>query len=317
MSLPQHTSVACIGGAHWDQKICLQQPAEMGTSNPARTTRSHGGVARNVAENLARLGCYVSLFSVLGDDVPARDLIAAMTELGVNCDDLLCAPDRTTANYSAVLNPDGALVIGIADMEIYCDLDAAWADATVPKLADHGVWVLDGNINAAGLSRLLRHPDRPAIVLVDPVSVAKSARLLPTLDRIDVLFPDRAEAAALSGLPVRNGEQALAAADHLCSVGVGSVVVSLGAAGIAMTDGSYRALLPAAPVGIVRDVTGAGDALLAGYVYGLIHGGEIPPELFGLAAAGLTIEVAATVNPDLTPERLQQRVADLADHGAS
>ncbi len=302
-------SVACIGGAHWDYKALLHQPVEFGSSNPAGTRRSLGGVARNVAENLALLGCEVALFSVLGDDEPGRELTAAMTRGGVDCAGLSHLGDHPTASYTAILDPDGSLVLGLAEMAIYGALDATWAQAIRPRLTDYDIWVLDANISAAGLKHLLHGPGRAAIALVDPVSVAKSARLLASLDDIDVLFPDAAEAAALSGIPASPGDAALAAADRLCALGVGKVIVSQGAAGIAVSEGSKHAHRAAFAADRVRDVTGAGDAFLAGYVYGLVSRQGRTPESFGLAAASLTVEVAATVDPHITPERLHQRAA--------
>ncbi|MHA1567103.1 MAG: carbohydrate kinase family protein [Alphaproteobacteria bacterium] len=313
MNTTQPISVACIGGAHWDHKALLAQPVEFGSSNPTDLCHSLGGVARNVAENLALLGCDVALFSVLGDDASGRELTAAMTLRGVDCAGLSCADGYTTANYTAVLDPDGSLVLALADMAIYETLDATWAQSIKPRLTDYAIWVLDANITAAGLKYLLQGPDRASIVLVDPVSVAKSARLVATLGGVEVLFPDSAEAAALSGVPASartpgySSTPALAAADRLCALGVGTVIVSHGAAGIVVSDGRDHAEWPAYPVDRVRDVTGAGDAFLAGYAYGLINGHEGTPESFGLAAASLTVEVEATVDPHITPERLRQR----------
>lgn len=317
MSPKQPISVACIGGAHWDYKVSLHRPVDLGSSNPVTTTRSLGGVARNVAENLARLDCQVAMFSMLGDDAPGRELTAALTQTGIDSRAVRIAANQATANYTAILNPDGSLLLGTADMAIYDQLGEAWAAAALPMLADYDIWVLDANLPEAGLKCLLSGPGRRPVILADPVSVAKSARLMPVLGQIDVLFPDHAEAAAMSDMPVTHSTQALAAAYRLCAMGVGKVVVSQGAAGIAVAERGTTALLPAAPVSGIRDVTGAGDALLAGYVYGLIHGGRGRPEHFGLAAASLTVEVAATVDPGMSPDRLRQRADAFANDGAA
>ena len=53
--------VLCAGGAVVDRLLHLHAPAVPATSNPARAAASYGGVARNVAENLARLGVDVGL----------------------------------------------------------------------------------------------------------------------------------------------------------------------------------------------------------------------------------------------------------------
>ncbi|MCA3574619.1 MAG: carbohydrate kinase, partial [Aestuariivirga sp.] len=60
--------VIVIGGANVDIKGRSSGPFVQGTSNPGEVTVSAGGVGRNIAENLSRLGVSVSLFTALGDD---------------------------------------------------------------------------------------------------------------------------------------------------------------------------------------------------------------------------------------------------------
>src|SRR5689334_16829941 len=64
--------VACIGGAHLDYGGLVRGRAVLGSSNPGTVHHDFGGVARNVAVNLACLGCSVSLVSRVGDDEAGR-----------------------------------------------------------------------------------------------------------------------------------------------------------------------------------------------------------------------------------------------------
>jgi sugar/nucleoside kinase (ribokinase family) len=66
--------IACIGGAHLDRHGVLHGPLVLGTSNPGAVHVAMGGVARNVAENLARLGERVTLVSRVGDDLAGRQV---------------------------------------------------------------------------------------------------------------------------------------------------------------------------------------------------------------------------------------------------
>ena len=54
--LSEENEVVCIGGANVDRKFHLNGGAQLGTSNPAAMSVSVGGVARNIADNLGRLG---------------------------------------------------------------------------------------------------------------------------------------------------------------------------------------------------------------------------------------------------------------------
>ncbi|MEZ5220286.1 MAG: PfkB family carbohydrate kinase [Ilumatobacteraceae bacterium] len=54
--LADRPAAAVIGGANIDMKAQSRARAATHTSNPGRTSMTPGGVGRNIAENLARLG---------------------------------------------------------------------------------------------------------------------------------------------------------------------------------------------------------------------------------------------------------------------
>ena len=89
-------------------------------------------------------------------------------------------------------------------------------------------------------------------------------------------------------------------------MGVGTVVVTLGSEGVFLADGVVSEAVPAiAPHGPLTDVTGAGDALVAGYIYGLSHQDPNPLRL-GLAAASLVLEAGGDMS-ELSADRLLER----------
>jgi pseudouridine kinase len=58
-----------------------------------------------------------------------------------------------------------------------------------------------------------------------------------------------------------------------------------------------------------RDVTGAGDALVAGTLFGLSQWNMLPDAAqFGLAAAAITVESEHTQAPELSAELLHRRM---------
>jgi pseudouridine kinase len=299
--------VACIGAVHIDAKARIVGEAHPGTSNPARVVRTPGGVAGNVARNLGRLGLPVCLFSIVGDDPEGRSLLGDLHAASVDTSGVRRSAGPPTASYLAVLDREGRLLVAAADMEIYDALDAAWADRVGPSLAEFDCWVIDANLPAPAIARLLAYA-KDTVVVADPVSVPKATRLEPVLDRVDALFPDRAEAFALAGVPAGGEVSVATAAAALRRRGVGVVVISLGSAGAYADDGLAPQQVAARAARVVVDVTGAGDAQIAGYVYGLSQGGRPSPLLWGMAAASLTVETIDSVRADLTPELLRRRL---------
>jgi pseudouridine kinase len=305
---PANQMIACIGGIVLDRKARVEGGARPGTSNPVSVTTSTGGVAANIARNLARLGCRVSLFSILGADDSGATAFRELEDSGVNASAILRSHTRPTASYTAVLEPNGELFIGLADMDIFEELDPPWSARIAPALAQCSLWIMDTNLPAHTIERLLKTHKGNATVLADPISIVKSERIRSSLARVDVLFPNRKEAAVLSGLEVNTPGDVAKAASEICKQGVGTVVVTLGRDGIYLDAGRGGKFLPVIPAKKVLDVTGAGDALVAGYAYGMLAGGNQEPALFGLAAASLTVETEKSIAEDLEPERLLERM---------
>ena len=90
-------------------------------------------------------------------------------------------------------------------------------------------------------------------------------------------------------------------------MGAALAVVTLGQDGVCVADGIGSNLRAAPAASRVVDVTGAGDALVAGYL-AAISRGENDPIGWGLAAASLAVETLETVPSDLSVDRLTDRL---------
>ena len=88
--------VLTIGSCGLDIVGRATDPIHPGTSNPAVLRMSPGGVARNVAENLARLGTDVHLISAVGDDPEGVLILTQAREAGINVDHVLTIPHART-----------------------------------------------------------------------------------------------------------------------------------------------------------------------------------------------------------------------------
>jgi pseudouridine kinase len=296
--------VLCVGGAVLDRRLTLLAPAVPGTSNPARSRTDHGGVARNVAENLARLGFTVGLVSRVGDDEAGRDLLARLRCVGVDVAGVAVVARAVTAQYVAVLGPDGELVLGAAAMDVLDDVDPAGrADSRAG--AD---WVFaDANLAPRALAGLLDAARRggAAALAVDAVSVPKVARLPADLRGVDTFFGNveegrawlRAHGRAVPGDP-------LDVAVETVRLGARRVVMTLGRDGAVAADSAGAFGVAAVRVEPV-DVTGAGDAAVAGTLAALAQGWPLAGAVGrGMLLAALTVQSPDTVRQDLTPALL-------------
>jgi pseudouridine kinase len=309
--LAEANRIVCIGGATVDRKYRSAHVLQEGTSNPVTSRRSFGGVARNVAETLARLGAPSSLISVVGDDENGRSLVKHLQSSGVDTTRLLTVNAHATAEYAAILGPDGELAFGIADMEIMNtitidDLQRVW-----PTLAG-ATWVFaDCNLPTMVMANLReRRAGARFRLAVDPVSALKVQRLQGDLTGIDVLFLNMQEAMALTGAEAASSPSALAAI--LCARGAGAVVLTVGGDGLLVAEGAHETALPSLKANVV-DVTGAGDALIAGTLSRLLVGEKLAEACrTGMLAAVLTIESEESVNTAMSPELIERHGHRLA-----
>lgn len=294
-------SIACLGGAVLDRKYHAKKPLIAATSNPARGSRSFGGVARNVAENLARLGADVRFVSIVGDDEGGRALLRHLESLGVNVRSVEVADGSPTAEYVAVLGPDNDLALGIADMDVFDRFGIEALDRAWNPLAACDWVFMDCNMPAVTIAALLARKQQGGFRLaVDTVSSPKALRLPDDLAAIDLLFTNEDEANTLLHRGDDDRLDAVDAARALRRRGAASVVVTMGARGamIATASGtSLQGAFPARPV----DITGAGDAMIAGTLFEMLSGASLSDAVrTGALVAALTVESESSVRPDLS-----------------
>lgn len=140
--LPQKKEVLCVGGANVDRKIQTTGQLQFGTSNPAESSQSCGGVARNIAENLGRLGCDVGLMTVVGDD-PEGEWLLEYTKAFADITPSQSLAESTTGTYTAVLDLEGEMAVALADMSIYESVNREFVEKKWGYLASSEMVILD------------------------------------------------------------------------------------------------------------------------------------------------------------------------------
>ncbi len=307
---PNEPPILVAGGINMDVKGRTLDTPQLGTSNPARSYLSPGGVARNIAENLARLGCPVHLLGAVGEDALGRALLDQTASAGVNVTGVL-RRSEATGTYTAVLDEHGELLIGLAAMQI---LDALTPGTVVDWLArvrEAALLVLDANLPERTLTLLAREARQSGVgVVLEPVSAPKAERLKAALAGTLLITPDLAELRTLTGLPTRTDHQIEAAARALTEQGVTHVLVTLGVRGSLHVPLDGPVSWTPATTATVSDVTGAGDSFTAGVVAALQRGLTLPAAArWGHASAALTVEHTGTVYEDLSPDTLNARLS--------
>lgn len=294
-----------VGGVNMDIGGSPLGPLVPQDSNPGRVRMSLGGVGRNIAHNMSLLGLDVRMVTALGDDMNAQKITTSCIELGIDLAPSLQVPGASTSTYLFITDEKGDMELAVSDMEIYQHLTPQFLAGKEQLFNNARLVVADTNIPAESLHWLAENCKAP--LFVDPVSTAKAVKVQPILGRLHTLKPNRIEAELLSGVPITDDESLARAAEALLDTGLKRVFISLGGDGVYAADHTGRRKVPCFPASMVN-TTGCGDAFMAALAWGWLEGlGLEDAAKAGLAAAGIAMEGAETINPELSPEGVKAR----------
>lgn len=306
--LPDKRPVLCIGAANLDRKLRSIATMQLGTSNPATAEEVYGGVARNIAENLARLNLPTALLTALGDDGAGRALQDHAQHAGIDTRGSLTLTDTATGTYTAILDERGELVVALADMALYDRMTPEFLANRLPQRAAASMTVADLNLPADSVSLLLEgaRADHVPLVLV-AVSQPKMARLPVDLAGLRLLILNRGELETLAGRALPTEADVRLACRAVQARGARDLVVTCGGQGVFHTRDGELVWLAAHEVDVV-DVTGAGDAFSAAICWSLYQGSDDLTLACrrGLKAAAMTLESHDTVSPMLATDVLDE-----------
>lgn len=286
--------VVVIGGANVDVKARSSAQVIPATSNPGTVVTSAGGVARNIAHNLALLGMDTALISVVGADAYGQLILDETAKAGVDTSLVKRLPGSTGV-YVALLDSAGEMTGAISDMAILAHLTLSHADEQALLQAD--IVIADCNLEVDLLRWLVNFCDTNGKrLLIEPVSVPKIMKLRSFPVKAYAITPNIDQLYALTGKTEINP-----AITALHAMGFANVIVHRGPDGaVVSSEGLPPQIIPALKGTHITDVTGAGDAAVAGLVCGLLDGLDLAKAAsLGQAAAaaklGTDASTAATL----------------------
>jgi len=320
--------VVVIGGANIDLR---GRPAgevlARHTSNPGNINVGSGGVGRNVAHNLALLNVPVTLLSAVGDDGEGIRILEETGKAGVKTEQMIISGEHPTGIYLAILDEKGEMEVAVSDMRILEEVTVEYLRSKAYLIKESKIVVMDTNIPEESIEYVVDLCNKVKVpLLIEPVSVEKAGKLRKVLDGsgkwyIDYTTPSEDELESILEAEV-GGHQNMGlvrAAEKLKRRGAKNVIVTLGKRGIYVScrgtgEGKKEdcwSKFMAPYRGEVVDVTGAGDALVAGLVYGIYKGYSLEVAArFGLGAAALTISAKEAVRRDLREGLLRSRIEE-------
>lgn len=299
--------VLVIGASNLDIKGQPDMPTLPGTSVPGRIRSSLGGVARNIAENLARLDVETVLLTAVGDDEPGARILGRAAGIGIDISEALLVDGRNTGAYMALLADNGMMHFALDDMSIIRLITPEYLEARRHLFADACLVVIDANLTSPAIAKVIELCNEFDVALAaDPTTATLAVRLSPFLSDLYMATPNVPEARVLcqEEFPEDDRDSAQAAAAQLVSLGVENAIITLAEHGVVYASEDTVGHIPAVQTQVV-DLTGAGDAMTAAIIFGMLE--NIPLDecvRLGVTAATLTLRTRDTVRSDLSVELL-------------
>jgi pseudouridine kinase len=310
-NLDSRQPVLVLGASGMDVVGRLQTDLKPATSNPASIRRSYGGVARNVAENLARLGQSVRLISAVGGDKNGDEILEHTAKAGVDVSAVLRCKDYPTGYYMGAIDKNGRLQFAVDDMRLMAEITTQYLKDHEESFKSASMVFVDANLPVKTLrtaNSLARRAKIP--ICADTASFTLAERLIKFLPRYYLLTANSREAGVLTGLSFESSdrETAMEAARSLVNKGARIALVTLAEYGVVYATSETTGHISAIRTRI-SDPTGAGDAMTAAVLFALLNNIDLDDAIrLGISAASLTLRHPGSVYPTLSLEGLYDQL---------
>ena len=278
-------------------------------SIPGHIKISFGGVCRNIAENLARVGVNTQFISTLGDDENGKSILEHSRKLGYNMENSLFLEGESTPTYLAILNHQGEMESAVVDMESLNKMDEVFVDGKHEVFENAEYTIVDSD-NPVLLEYILKKYQGKSKFILDPVSAKKARKIRHLIKYFHTIKPNRFETEALCGFKIETNDDLRKAGKFFIEQGVKNVFISLDADGIyyITSEGEEGTLACCEPID-VKNVTGAGDSFVAGIGYGYMNNLNIKDTIkYAVAMSIITITHEETINPKMSHELVKDLV---------
>jgi pseudouridine kinase len=267
-----------------------------------------GGVGRNIAENLARLGIAVEFLTVLADDEFSKRIKDSCEELNISLKHSITIKDSGTSVYMAILNRYNDLALGLSAMDIYDAIPESFILDNIDTIAKNTYCILESNMPTEILELAVdKLPD--VRFALETVSSKKALKAKSILDKMYILKCNLLEAELLSGTKMTYESDCENLVQHFLDMGIEKVFITMGVDGVAYGD-SKGVWIAKVKVLTPVNTNGAGDAFMAGLIYGEVNGFTTYKMVqFASACAGLTIQHKNAVHPELNEDTILKEIS--------
>lgn len=297
-------SVLCIGATLIDELYFCESTIVAHSSNPAQKTTSIGGVISNIVQHLALLEVNVSLITALGSDGDASFISNTLKNKGINLQESIVVDD-CTGKYVSILNSDGNLFVSACQDISPKYITIPFLESKADYIINFDIIVIDTNVDSKTIQWIIDFSRlHQKLLIIEPVSVPKASKLSNlNLDGVYMITPNEEELLAIASIENQTEKEHI---KSLLERGVAKIWLRKGNQGSVLYESNQLTTLSVPSITIV-DSTGAGDAALAGWIFGYIRDeDEITSMQLGHSLALEVLKIKGAVESNMNREKLYQ-----------
>jgi len=304
----EESYICVVGGSNVDIQGYPTGSLISGDSNPGTVKTSLGGVGRNIAENLTRLGVKTKFLSVVGDDENGKKILDHAKSIDLHMENTLVVKGVNTSTYLCVLDEKRDMNVAISYMDILKNMDIDYIKKNDYIIKNSKFCIIDANVPEI-LEYLVTTYDVPFIL--DTVSASKAKKIKKLVGYFHTIKPNKMEAEVLSGITINSESDLQKTGQYFLDKGVKNIFITLGSDGVYYKTPEIEGIIVPPNIEMIG-ATGAGDAFVAGLTYGLFNNIKIEDQIrFAIGASILAISSEETINPNITSSLVEKTIEKL------
>lgn len=298
-----------IGGINIDIKGVADSGKSAGDSYKGNIKFTPGGVARNIAENLARLGMKVYLFGTTGEDYFGNYIIRETKKSGVNTEFIYKHASIETAKYISISSEANKIFYAVNDMsDSSVKTNLKYIRSVKNVLENSSMIVTDANLKEDVLEEIIRLSDRKQIpVFADAVSSEKAIVFKNLKRKIEYLSVNENEFKSIFG-KINLSAVFKNKKHRKMFQSFGHIILKKGSCGVSLIETADRTVTDCKALNTkIAEPNGAGDSFNAGFIFGIMNGYSKPEAIrMGTCASYLTLRTIKSVSEEINSKKITE-----------
>ena len=302
-----------IGATNVDVYGKSRIPLRKHYDHPADIISSIGGVMHNIITDYSMLGKKAKIITAYGDDSYGKMILEDYEKNGIDIVHSLKVPHSSSGIFIQIQDENNDMHMAVCDMSVFENITPEFIFTKQKLLAKAALVMIDPSLKDETIEAIISICKGITPICIDPISDNFALKTAAYVQYFDFIKPNRNELANLSSMPVNTMEEVKAAGRSLLDKGLKKILVSLGKDGVLYMDEKQCVHKKFKEEKQMVNASGAGDALSAAFLYGMVQGLDIGETLNYCLAAGIAaIRSKTAINENMSLALLDEIIKESA-----